>query len=195
MKTPVWLTEQQKCDMATKYAQGASARSCAQMFNVDPSTAAHWIARQGTPLRSAKEARREYRVNDKAFSQSSSDAAYWLGFLLADGCISQRPRRSLILSIALQAGDRAHLEALRAFLSAEHPIATDMRRNCVVLSIASDQLCDDLMRKGCHPRKSLALCYQASGYFYRRHFIRGYFDGDGASTSMRLSIANQRVPS
>jgi hypothetical protein len=50
----------------------------------------------------------------------------------------------------------------------------------VVLAVASNQLCEDLIRKGCHPRKSLTLCYPDSGYFYRRHFIRGYFDGDGS---------------
>jgi hypothetical protein len=77
-------------------------------------------------------------------------------------------------------GDRAHVEALRAFLAAEHPIRADSRRNCVILTIASDPLCDDLIHKGCHPRKSLTLRYPASGYFYRRHFVRGYFDGDGS---------------
>jgi hypothetical protein len=180
VKTPVWLTEQQKTDMAAMYAQGASLRECAKAFHVDLSTAATWIPRMGVKLRGAKGARREYHINDEAFAQSSSNTAYWLGFLLADGCIVQRPRRSQTLVVALQGGDRAHLEALRAFLAAEHPIRTKGWHNCVALTIASDKLCDDLVRKGCHPRKSLTLCYPASGYFYRRHFTRGYFDGDGS---------------
>jgi hypothetical protein len=134
----------------------------------------------GVALRDAKEARREYKVNDKAFAQSSEESSYWLGFLLADGCISQRMRRNQVLQIALQSRDYEHLVHLKAFLAAEHPIATDNRRNCAVLSIASDRLCDDLIRKGCYPRKSLTLRYPDSGYFYRRHFVRGYFDGDGS---------------
>jgi hypothetical protein len=191
MKTPVWLTEQEKTAMSAMCSQGASLRQCAKAFNVDQSTAALWVPRMGVPLRDAKQARRQYRVNDKAFAQSSRKAAYWLGFLLADGCVTESLRHGRTLRVALQSGDREHLEGLRAFLDAEHPIWVDPRRNCVGLTVTSNHLCNDLIRKGCYPRKSLTLCYPESGYFYRRHFIRGYFDGDG---SIYINEAVHRQP-
>jgi hypothetical protein len=180
MKAPVWLTDQQKADMAAMYAQGASLRRCAKSFNVDLSTAALWIPRQGVQMREAKVARRLYHCNESAFSSSSAEASYWLGFLLADGCIREQTKGSKNLCVALQENDRKHLIALRTFLRAEHPIRHNGKSNSVVLVVTSNQLCNDLIRKGCSPRKSLILLYPDSGYFYRRHFVRGYFDGDGS---------------
>ena len=134
----------------------------------------------GVQLRDAKAARRQYHLNEDAFSTSSAEPSYWLGFLLADGCIVEHPKRSLMLRVALQKRDEEHLIALRAFLGAEHPIRYNVKTNSALLVVASVRLCTDLIRRGCHPRKSLTLTYPETGYFFKRHFVRGYFDGDGS---------------
>jgi hypothetical protein len=61
-----------------------------------------------------------YSFNERAFDAPlSRDAAYWLGFLMADGALSRPPVNQLRL--VLQARDRDHVAAFQAFLQAEHP--------------------------------------------------------------------------
>lgn len=52
------------------------------------------------------------------------------------------------------------------------------------IQISSKTLTADLLKLGCTPRKSLTLKFPNDGIFKSndliRHFIRGYFDGDGS---------------
>ena len=43
----------------------------------------------------------------------------------------------------------------------------------------SNKLCNDLIKLGCTPRKSLTLEFPDIATNFHRHFIRGYIDGDG----------------
>lgn len=55
------------------------------------------------------------------------------------------------------------------------------KTNDVRSSHSSDFLCNDLIRLGCTPRKSLTLKFPKLSNKLIRHFIRGYFDGDGTA--------------
>lgn len=46
---------------------------------------------------------------------ASSEFAYWVGFLLADGCISERPKRQPRLMVELASCDYTHLIKLKEF--------------------------------------------------------------------------------
>lgn len=46
----------------------------------------------------------------------------------------------------------------------------------------STKMCSDLIKLGCVPRKSLILQFPDIPSSVTRHFVRGYFDGDGCAS-------------
>ena len=70
---------------------------------------------------------RKYNVNHDFFeSIDTEEKAYWLGFIGADGCVSERynykGNKCSTLYVCLQEQDEAVLVALKHHLNAENPI-------------------------------------------------------------------------
>ena len=116
----------------------------------------------------------------------TEEKAYWLGFIFADGYIGSTPLRNNKKSvynfeISLKLSDTSHLEKFKKFISYEKPVVTDDHR-CRIM-IANKHFWETLNNYGCTPRKSLTLKFPKLEIFKSkdliRHFIRGYFDGDG----------------
>lgn len=108
--------------------------------------------------------------------------AYWLGMFYADGTVSSKTNQ-----ISLTLKDLEHVEKFRAALKAVNKIVTinDKRftKPCLTyeFSIHDQQLHQDLITNGVLPNKSY-LSFglpQINDVNLMRHFIRGYFDGDG----------------
>lgn len=126
----------------------------------------------------------------------TEEKAYWLGFIVADGCIyvGQQTTQSLTgqkyfnhrLQILLSRKDESHLEKFKKHINYTGIIEqgqTSLGRNVHLNSkirITSKKLCEDLMDKNVLPRKS---CNEVFPGFLNpellKHFVRGYFDGDG----------------
>ncbi len=126
-------------------------------------------------------------VNEHAFDVLTPESAYWIGFLMADGCVSrEHAGKSLRLSLRLSVKDREHLERFRAWLGSRHAIyekdhldpAGKPRRSCC-LQIASEPLCTALCRWGVQPRKTGRKA-PAPELENDRDFWRGCVDGDGS---------------
>lgn len=125
--------------------------------------------------------------NDKLFDNiDSEEKAYWLGFIFADGTISSDPlydykKKSYTFELSLKNEDSNHLEKLRTLFNTPRPIINSENR-CRLL-VNSKHLWETLNNYGCTPRKSLTLQFPDKNIFKTedliRHFIRGYFDGDG----------------
>ena len=110
----------------------------------------------------------------------SEPKAYWLGFLMADGCVHDTMKKGCLqLSVHLASKDLGHLEKLRMALGIVKPVY--VWHNSIRLAASSDHLCNDLIRHGCTPRKSLTLRFPSIIPTMLPHFIRGYFDGDGCA--------------
>ncbi|QHA92248.1 hypothetical protein [Bacillus sp. N1-1] len=123
-------------------------------------------------------------MNEEYFSKiDSNEKAYWLGFIMADGCIvnQKKAKESLSLQIALAIKDRSHLELFLMCIHSNHPIRIT-KRNEAVISISNLKMCKDLVSHGVYQRKSNIAqfpCQHIDSKFYRS-FILGYFDGDGS---------------
>lgn len=104
--------------------------------------------------------------------------AYWLGMFVADGFVNDRE-----LSLCLQNKDIDTIKQLKNDLRSEHPIKYNKDNN-PFLCITCKPLCDSLLTKGLHHRKSYALNIELVSSFVpdnlTHHFIRGMFDGDGS---------------
>lgn len=122
----------------------------------------------------------------------TEEKAYWLGFIFADGYIGSTPieenKKSVYnFELSLQLLDVDHLNKFKEFLSYEKNVVCDDHR--CRLMVANKHFWNILNNYGCTPRKSLTLKFPSENIFIEsdkyskedliRHFIRGYFDGDG----------------
>lgn len=128
--------------------------------------------------------------NECAFdSIDTEEKAYWLGFIWADGTISSSPLREEAktqyqFELSLSIKDLEHLQKFADFIEYKQPLFHDEIR--CRLSVYSKHLWQVLNVNGCTPQKSLTLKFPKVELFKDkeliRHFIRGYFDGDGCLT-------------
>lgn len=105
--------------------------------------------------------------------------AYHLGFIMADGCLS-KSRNKLCIKI-----HKKDIEVLRNFSECiefegniwrSDTYRSDMRE----IGLSSSKMKEDLIKLGVHPSKTFTLEFpKFKDKSLYRHFIRGYFDGDG----------------
>lgn len=132
----------------------------------------------------------KYIYNESYFKEIQNEKqAYWLGFLCADGCITRFYRneklKSMSLELTLQSQDLDHLVNFKNDLETNVPISHKTisgKYEADKISINCTSMCRDLIKLGCTPTKSLTLEFPSENIVpsnLLRHFIRGYFDGDG----------------
>jgi len=132
--------------------------------------------------------KRTYTLNENAFSKiDTANAAYWLGFLIADGYVKTVPQH--LCSLKLNEKDKFHLEKFQTFLETNKPL---FYRECKTpyglaksyqLDICGKKIVEDLISKGCVNKKSLITVFPTNQMVpneFMADFIRGYFDGDGS---------------
>ncbi len=120
-----------------------------------------------------------YSVNEDFFRKIDEEKkAYWLGFIAADGCVQNEPKKRL-LTITLSKKDADHLERFRQDIQCEKKCYNRKDGN-VQLDIVSKKMVGDLIRCGIVPRKSKILKPPQIKKSLTHHWIRGYFDGDGS---------------
>ena len=150
--------------------------------------------------KSRKPMPREYQCNEEYFDViDAEEKAYWLGYIVADGGLVQvkkdRPNQ-LRLAFNIMASDIIQLEKLCESLKCNTPIKVIMTKENslttysgkeitiqpkeqAILQINSSRLCKGLMEQGVSLRKSLQEKPPTIKRELIRHFLRGYFDGDG----------------
>ena len=125
----------------------------------------------------------KYTFNEDFFETiDSEEKAYWLGFIAADGCLSLK---RIHLSLVLAEKDLSHLIKFREAIQAEKSLYKRYHKKqntySYKLSLYSFKMYNDLLDKGIIPRKSLTLKPPLNvPDNLIRHWIRGYFDGDGS---------------
>lgn len=128
----------------------------------------------------------KYFVNRNYFENIDNEwKAYWLGFLYADGCISLKDNT---VRIRLQRGDKAHLQKFLDSLQSDSLIRDNISKlngkefKQSEVYVCNSKIVEDLINHNCVPNKSLILEFPSDNIVpkeLKRHFIRGYFDGDG----------------
>lgn len=123
----------------------------------------------------------------------TEEKAYWLGFLYADGCVCESKKNGRVSSLRLEVGlssiDKAHLLKFLKHLGYNKKIESKSTKlNGVThhscrITITDTEMCRDLIKLGCTPRKSLTTTFPTEEQVpksLQKHFIRGYVDGDGS---------------
>lgn len=124
------------------------------------------------------------KFNESVFdSIDTEQKAYWLGFIYADGYISNpNAKYKNVFELSLQLKDIEHLSKFNEFTEHNKDNVKFDNHRCR-WNIMNKHLWETLNNYGCTPNKSLTLKFPNFGIFkdvsLLRHFIRGYFDGDG----------------
>lgn len=133
------------------------------------------------------------RLQDHNFFEkiNTEEKAYFLGLIYADGNLYMSKRaNSIEVSISLQEGDKHILEKLQSLIYIDNPKPLEFvkkrkehHKNQYKFITHSRKIFDDLLKLGLSPRKSRILKFPTESqvpHYLLRHFIRGYFDGDGS---------------
>lgn len=134
----------------------------------------------------------KYKVNDKYFDKIDNEwKAYWLGFLYADGANiinRDKKKKDFLLKLGLNYNDRDHIEKFKESIQSDSVIKdrfsnlNGKKYKNSSISVCNKNICEHLEILGCVPNKSLILKFPNENQVPKkliRHFIRGYFDGDG----------------
>lgn len=140
--------------------------------------------------------KRTYPLNETFFDNINTEAkAYFLGFLYADGC---NHTEKGCVSLSLQEKDKEILEKLSRLLQPSKPLhkyrntaGFKTSNSQYKLVISSRHISNRLVELGCVKQKTMILVFPDTNQVpesLQKHFIRGYFDGDGCVESNGVSM-------
>lgn len=184
------LTDSEKIEIVEKY--NTNKYTCSELskiYSISHNSVSSLLRRRGITIRNKRgQIDRFYTLNQEYFDNIDTEQkAYFLGLLYADG-YNNESRNAIVLS--LQEQDRGVLDSFNIELKSNKPLqfikikhrnanASDTYR----LSICSKKMSQRLVELGCPQKKSLILKFPDESIIpvnLLRHFIRGYFDGDGS---------------
>lgn len=128
----------------------------------------------------SKKQKKQYRLNEKFFSNWTPQMAWVLGLLYTDGHIEQTGHK-----VCLTSNDLVVLHNVRELLGYTGPIRKVNSTKAGRITICRKTLCDDLRRLGMFPAKSNSVTFPAMPDSMVRHFLRGCWDGDGCFSENR----------
>ena len=181
------LTHKEKSELFTKYETGKyTGADLAEYYNISSVAVNALLRRHGYKAKSQSELRRKYNIDETFFDViDTEEKAYFLGFLYADG-YNNTDRNSVNLS--LKEDDKEILEILNNLLQPNKPlqyveIKDTNSSNQYRLVIANKHISQKLVELGCVKAKTHTLTFPTEEQVPScliRHFVRGYFDGDGS---------------
>lgn len=129
----------------------------------------------------------KYNYNKNSFNEIITEQdAYWLGFLLADGYISDGAKP--FVQIKLGEKDYNHLKKFCDYMQYNSYEVIKKTTGgaytkdniCYVIKISCKQLSENLKKYGLHGAKSgKEIPYLLNNVELEKHYIRGIIDGDG----------------
>lgn len=173
------LTQEQVQEVIRRYSKGESSLQIAPNYDVCPKTIRNTLKRQGIDRRRAGTIR-HCTLDETAFDEPLTETArYFIGLLMADGCVNWTKGHSPSICLGLKTEDEEIVLAFRKFLGSTHKIRRQVLKTTPMsyVAIRSLQLVTQLARYGVVPAKS----HISQVYYLEsdRDFWRGVIDGDG----------------
>lgn len=172
-------------DIINKYNSGMSSIEIAKQYNCNKSTICRLLKKNNIPIRD-KNMYKKYSFNEHFLDIiNTEEKAYFLGLMYSDGYNIKNKNE---FGISLSGEDSYMIERIRDILNANKPIFQRYPKNgqsVFELRLSSEYFSNKLTELGCCPNKSLKLKFpDMIPVYLLRHFIRGYFDGDGSVTKI-----------
>jgi len=185
------LTDQERIDLVKKYKTGNyTTVALAKEYKI--SAAAVWglLTRRKIPIFGDQSVLQrkyglDYNILDKI---DTEEKAYFLGFFYADG-YNNEPKT--YIKIALAEEDKEILVKFQNLFKTDRPLSLETtnkkknpkHQNVYVFHVASTKISKRLKELGAPRAKTFIMKFPSTKQVPKhliRHFIRGYFDGDGS---------------
>jgi hypothetical protein len=183
-RTPLSGSEKKK--ILTDYRNGVPGMKIAIQIGREFKWVYRFLEEAGVKRRNPSDAKRKWKLDQDVFEDAEHfpEAAYWVGFLMADGSIGVGGETSGTVRLRLHEKDADQIEKFRKFLGTDKPVSYELGRGfskpgsrLVGLGITSRKMVNDLSTYGVVPRKSKTA--EVKVLESNRHFWRGMVDGDG----------------
>lgn len=192
------LDDEHRDTIVRRYIAGESSLSLSREFHIVERSVTKLIKQAGLQIRTPIEVHRLRNpgLREDAFDTITEESAYWIGFLMTDGCISDSEKYQKRIQLVLGPEDREHVERFRSFIGTSREVkeckTSHVRKDghrCMSfgISVSSDRIARALASYGVVPRKTLIT--KVIGLENNRDFWRGVIDGDG-----NLGFSNKTYP-
>lgn len=175
--SPRKITENELEMVINLYQNGCTLAEIVSLLELDCSNSAirGLLIRRGIEMRSRG---KQSNFNEEYFDTIDDEhKAYWLGFIYADGNLTKNRLR-----VEVQSKDIEIVNNLREDLNSTNKfiICKNEKKNNFAIGFCSNKMADDLKKHGVVENKTFKLkSIPNIPQHLIRHFIRGYFDGDG----------------
>lgn len=181
------------------YEEMHTIKEIASIFNCDQGRISRLLKKHNVKIRTTidynnkKFTNRINFFNEDFFNEIDNEhKAYWLGFLYADGYVylgknKQNKIKGGQVQVGLKSTDDYHLYNFLKCLNHNNIkiYYKNIKLNNKIyksanINLGSKKMAQDLNKQGCTQAKSLTLEFPKKiSHDLLKHFIRGYFDGDG----------------
>ena len=173
------------------YKSGLSAEKISLKYNVSKPTILTLLRNSAVKRRELTEARRIYSIDENTFDViDTEEKAYFLGLLYADG--NNFPEKNLI-TLGLEKTDRYMIQRFKDLVKSQAPLkyrkGKENQRDEVIFTITNKHMSSTFTNIGIVKNKTFKIVFPSwLPKELERHFIRGYFDGDGGITLTKESL-------
>lgn len=182
MKQLIYNTSEESKEISNLYNSRLSFKDISRKINISESTIRKRLIKAGIKIRPI--GARRVSLNESVFETMTSESAYWVGMLLADGNLyKQKHCNSYQINYASK--DKEHVEKFKKFLNSGHKIFCRKYKNkkgkfyfVYTLTVCSKIIYNSLIDWSLTPCKSTKEKVNST-LKYNRDFWRGMFDGDG----------------
>lgn len=187
-KAQIFIENDETVSVKNRYLQGVSIKNIAKELNRSTNYVQRILQRYNV-VQTDRPPKKYHMTWRPFYDINTQEQAYWLGFIMADGSVNISLSR-YTLDFGLMKKDQDRVQALADFIRTEPALPVKERivypnfapEGCcqVRLCVYDMQMVKDLISWGCVPRKSLTkkFPWKLQQHLWR-HFIRGYFDGNG----------------
>jgi len=196
------FTDEQEQILIQQYRSGISTNGLGIIYSINRATILSILIRNKIERRSNSASHRVYTLNEGVFDKINNEhSAYWLGFLFADGCVGKNRNQ---ITVTLQKRDENHLRKLCEFFETNRPINIHRQiyngkpHESSTFLIRSWRIANNLREMGITTNRKFSVsCFEKVPDKFKRHWIRGWFDGDGSvftssKGTLTLSFAGQK---
>lgn len=180
------LTEETYDRIIEDYLSGMSQLAVGKKNGIGRDAVGNILRRRGIEVREytgERDSNKKWYWNTEYFSQRNPEVAYWAGFMMADGSLSD-VGRSYSLVFFLQEKDRPHIELFCSHIGLPKEAiylmkARGMSGDSYGVRLNYIGLPEQLLPWGIVPRKTYNFTEPKISIELLPHFLRGWADGDG----------------
>lgn len=191
----------QKSELVKKAVQeylnsNKTMKELASKYNISPTSISGYLKRNKISYK--PKTNRKYTLDENYFEViDTEEKAYFLGYLMADGCLKKTYKEKItMMSFSQSEENKKTVYLLKQALNTTKPVYKKINNKgfnksdesfVYVLDIVSKKITSDLLKHGMsHKKENISRIPQMDRRLIK-HFIRGYFDGDGS-----ISVYNNK---